>query len=77
MKEEKKDGPTWIPIPYTKRIKPKSRTKCNILSSTRYPKCPKKSPTNITAETPSEILPKRILPAKKPTLIAIKSTIRD
>ena len=31
----------------------------------------------MTAATPSEILPMRILPTKKPTLIAINRTIKD
>ena len=41
------------------------------------PKCPKNSPTNITAETPRETLPIFNLPAKKPMLIAINKTIND
>ena len=31
----------------------------------------------MTAATPSEILPMRIFPTKKPTLIAINRTIKD
>jgi hypothetical protein len=41
------------------------------------PKCPKKSPTNITAETPRETLPILSLPAKNPKLIAKNKTIND
>ena len=68
LKDEKKPGPTCMPIEKINRISPNSRRKWSTFESTVYPKWPMKMPTKRTNVTPSDtpnilILP-RYIPMK-------------
>ena len=62
LNEEKKPGPTCIPIENMKRINPNSLKKFKTSVSAVYPKCPNRIPTKRTNVTPSDTPNTLILP---------------
>ena len=74
LNEEKKPGPTCIPIEKMNKISPNSLMKWSTPESTESPKCPIKMPTNSTKVVPSDIPKNFTFPSITPKAITSEYT---